>query len=160
MGLHPRKVDDLAAALGADTGISKSEVARICPDLHAEVGAFRDPLTGRHDLPQRLPDATPRADRWSAFLVVIATGVAFRPVSRGVRLRGPSFRVRRVLDRALALAEDPRDLAPGRRIPPTNRAEAATSASQGSVESRVRMQQVPPRTQDHWLAGAERRAPT
>ncbi len=32
-----RKVDDLVRALGADTGISKSEVSRICADLDAEV---------------------------------------------------------------------------------------------------------------------------
>jgi transposase-like protein len=38
----PRKVDDLVRALGADTGISMSEVSRICADLDAEVSAFRD----------------------------------------------------------------------------------------------------------------------
>jgi hypothetical protein len=37
-----RKVDDLVRALGADTGISKSEVSRICADLDTEVAAFRD----------------------------------------------------------------------------------------------------------------------
>jgi hypothetical protein len=36
-----RKVDDLVQALGADTGISKSEVSRICADLDAEVGLGR-----------------------------------------------------------------------------------------------------------------------
>jgi putative transposase len=41
-GVSTRKVDDLVKALGADTGISKSEVSRICADLDAEVGAFRD----------------------------------------------------------------------------------------------------------------------
>jgi hypothetical protein len=29
--------------LGGDSGISKSEVSRICADLDAEVGTFRDP---------------------------------------------------------------------------------------------------------------------
>jgi putative transposase len=29
--------------LGADSGISKSEVSRICADLDAEVGTFWDP---------------------------------------------------------------------------------------------------------------------
>ncbi len=29
-------------ALGADTGISKSEVSRICANLDADVAAFRD----------------------------------------------------------------------------------------------------------------------
>ncbi len=41
-GVSTRKVDDLVKALGADTGISKSEVSRICKDLDEEVGAFRD----------------------------------------------------------------------------------------------------------------------
>src|SRR3954463_4726515 len=41
-GVSTRKVDDLVKALGAETGISKSEVSRICADLDEEVGAFRD----------------------------------------------------------------------------------------------------------------------
>lgn len=41
-GTSVRKVDDLVKALGADTGISKSEVSRICADLDAEVAAFAD----------------------------------------------------------------------------------------------------------------------
>ena len=32
-GVSTRKVDDLVKALGADTGISKSEVSRICAEL-------------------------------------------------------------------------------------------------------------------------------
>ncbi len=36
-----RKVDDLVAALGAASGISKSEVSRICAVLDAEMGAYR-----------------------------------------------------------------------------------------------------------------------
>ena len=46
-GVSTRKVDDLVRALGIDSGISKSEVSRICADLDVEVGAFRDrTLTG------------------------------------------------------------------------------------------------------------------
>src|ERR671932_65346 len=41
-GVSTRKVDDLVRALGADTGISKSEVSRICADLDAEVCAFAE----------------------------------------------------------------------------------------------------------------------
>ena len=41
-GVSTRKVDDLVKALRADTGISKSDVSRICADLDVEVGAFRD----------------------------------------------------------------------------------------------------------------------
>lgn len=40
--MSTRKVDDLVKALGADTGISKSEVSRICAGLDEEVSAFRD----------------------------------------------------------------------------------------------------------------------
>ncbi len=54
-GVSTRKVDDLVKALGADTGISKSEVSRICADLDEEVGAFRDRSLAEHRLPLRLP---------------------------------------------------------------------------------------------------------
>ena len=48
-GVSTRKVDDLVKALGIDSGISKSEVSRICGDLDAEVSAFKDRwLTDTH----------------------------------------------------------------------------------------------------------------
>ena len=37
-GVSTRKVDDLVKALGADSGISKSEVSRICAGLDTESG--------------------------------------------------------------------------------------------------------------------------
>jgi transposase-like protein len=40
-GTSTRKVDDLVRALGVETGISKSEVSRICAELDGEVAAFR-----------------------------------------------------------------------------------------------------------------------
>jgi putative transposase len=40
-GTSTRKVDDLVRALGVETGISKSEVSRICVELDGEVAAFR-----------------------------------------------------------------------------------------------------------------------
>ena len=40
-GVSTRSVDDLVKALGADTGISKSEVSRICRDLDRQLTAFR-----------------------------------------------------------------------------------------------------------------------
>jgi putative transposase len=47
-GTSTRKAGDLVKALGADSGISKSEVSRICGELDTEVAAFRDrPLSGR-----------------------------------------------------------------------------------------------------------------
>src|SRR3954471_2708617 len=40
-GVSTRKVDDLVQALGVASGISKSEVSRICADLDDQVAAFR-----------------------------------------------------------------------------------------------------------------------
>ena len=42
-GTSTRKVGDTVAAMGADTGISESEVSRICADLDTDVAA----VTGR-----------------------------------------------------------------------------------------------------------------
>src|SRR4051812_42230067 len=57
-GVSTRKVDDLVKALGADTGISKSEVSRICADLDEEVGAFRDRSLAEQGYPYVFLDAT------------------------------------------------------------------------------------------------------
>lgn len=57
-GFSTRKVDDLVKALGADTGISKSEVSRICEDLDHEVGALRDRDLSAMDYPYVFLDAT------------------------------------------------------------------------------------------------------
>lgn len=43
-GVSTRKVETKVKSLGTDTGISQSEVSRICADLDHEVGAFREPL--------------------------------------------------------------------------------------------------------------------
>ena len=39
-GVSTRSVDDLVVAMGIDTGISKSEVYRICAGLDEKVAAF------------------------------------------------------------------------------------------------------------------------
>jgi putative transposase len=74
-----RKVDDLVKALGADTGISKSEVSRICADLDTEVGAFRDRSLADQSFPYVFLDATYCKARVNhrvvSQAVVIATGV-------------------------------------------------------------------------------------
>ena len=57
-GVSTRKVDDLVKALGADTGISKSEVSRICKDLDQEVAAFRDRSLAETTYPYVFLDAT------------------------------------------------------------------------------------------------------
>ena len=78
-GVSTRKVDDLVKALGADTGISKSEVSRICADLDQEVGAFRDRSLADQSFPYVFLDATYCKARVNhrvvSQAVVIATGV-------------------------------------------------------------------------------------
>ena len=79
-GTSTRKVDDLVKALGADSGISKSEVSRICADLDTEVAAFRDRTLAGQAFPYVFLDATyckARVDhRVVSQAVVVATGVA------------------------------------------------------------------------------------
>jgi transposase-like protein len=86
-GTSTRKVDDLVAALGADSGISKSEVSRICSDLDVEVTAFRDRSLSGAAFPYVFLDATfckartggdrrGRGSRVTAQAVVIATGIS------------------------------------------------------------------------------------
>jgi putative transposase len=78
-GVSTRKVDDLVKALGADSGISKSEVSRICADLDTEVGAFRDRSLAEQGFPYVFLDATYCKARVNhrvvSQAVVIATGV-------------------------------------------------------------------------------------
>ncbi|MGD8201999.1 IS256 family transposase [Ornithinimicrobium sp. W1679] len=57
-GVSTRKVDDLVKALGVDTGISRSEVSRICADLDEEVAAFRGRSLKEEAYPYVFLDAT------------------------------------------------------------------------------------------------------
>jgi putative transposase len=79
-GTSTRKVDDLVKALGADSGISKSEVSRICADLDTAVGACRDRPLSDQPFPYVFLDATYCMARVNhrvvSQAVVIATGVA------------------------------------------------------------------------------------
>jgi putative transposase len=79
-GVSTRKVDDLVKALGAASGISKSEVSRICADLDEEVAAFRDRSLAEQAFPYVFLDATYCKARVNRRVVsqavVIATGVA------------------------------------------------------------------------------------
>ena len=83
-GTSVRKVDNLVKPLGADTGISKSEVSRICADLDEEVAGFADRSLGEQSFPYL--DATyckarvggarnGKGSRVVSQAVVIATGV-------------------------------------------------------------------------------------
>jgi putative transposase len=78
-GVSTRKVDDVVKALGIDSGISKSQVSRICTDLDVEVAAFRDRSLAGTGYPYMFVDAAycnARVNhRVVAQAVVIATGV-------------------------------------------------------------------------------------
>jgi putative transposase len=78
-GVSTRKVDDLVRALGADSGISKSEGSRSCADLDGEVGAFRDRSLAGQVFPYVFVDATYCKARVNRRVVsqavVVATGV-------------------------------------------------------------------------------------
>ena len=86
-GTSVRKVDDLVKALGADSGISKSEVSRICGELDAEVAAFADRDLAEQAFPYVFLDATyckarigggkgGKGSRVASQAVVVATGVS------------------------------------------------------------------------------------
>ncbi|HQG71171.1 MAG TPA: IS256 family transposase, partial [Rhodoglobus sp.] len=80
-GVSTRAVDDLVAAMGSDTGISKSEVSRICAGLDEMVAAFRTRTLGHTEFPYVFLDATylhvREASRGQVVsqAVVVATGV-------------------------------------------------------------------------------------
>jgi putative transposase len=79
-GVSTRKVDDLVAALGVESGISKSEVSRICGQLDAEVAAWRDRPLEHTWFPYLYLDATYLKVRLNGRVVsqavVVATGVS------------------------------------------------------------------------------------
>ncbi|WP_042410520.1 IS256 family transposase [Streptacidiphilus carbonis] len=78
-GVSTRSVDDLAKALGADTGISKSEVSRICADLDGPLTAFRTRPLDHTRFPYIYLDATYCKARVNHQIasraVVVATGI-------------------------------------------------------------------------------------
>ncbi len=80
-GVSTRAVDDLVEAIGVDTGISKSEVSRICAGLDDRVAAFRHRSLGHIGFPYVYLDATYVHVRDDALgqvvsrAVVIATGI-------------------------------------------------------------------------------------
>ncbi|KPI14846.1 transposase mutator type [Actinobacteria bacterium OV450] len=78
-GVSTRSVDDLVKALGADTGISKSEVSRICQDLDGQLTAFRARPLDHVRFPYVYLDATYCKARVEHQIVsravVIATGI-------------------------------------------------------------------------------------
>jgi hypothetical protein len=114
-GVSTRNVDDLVKALGADTGISKSEVSRICADLDQEVGAFRDRSLADQSFPYVFLDATYCKARGQPPGRLPGGGDRDRSpgrwLARGARVRRGRQRGRGVLDRVPAQPQGPR---PGR----------------------------------------------
>src|SRR4051794_9077605 len=78
-GVSTRKVDDLVKALGAASGISKSEVSRICAELDGDLEAFRNRPLDHIKFPYVFADATYVKGRVNGRVVsravVVATGV-------------------------------------------------------------------------------------
>jgi putative transposase len=79
-GVSTRSVDDLVAAMGVDSGVSKSEVSRICAGLDKEIEAFRTRSLTHTQFPYVFCDATFCKVRVGAHVVsqalVVATGVS------------------------------------------------------------------------------------
>jgi putative transposase len=78
-GVSTRKVDDLVAALGVASGISKSEVSRICRGLDTEMEGFRLRRLDHVGFPYLFCDATYVKGRVRGRVVsravVVVTGV-------------------------------------------------------------------------------------
>ena len=78
-GVSTRSVEELVTALGIDSGISKSEVSRICARLDETVEAFRSRPLHHTDFPYVFLDATylhvRRPGQVTSMAVVVATGV-------------------------------------------------------------------------------------
>lgn len=80
-GVSTRSVDDLVVALGIDSGISKSEVSRICAGLDETVGAFRTRPLDHTEFPYVYLDATylnvrNQTSQVVSMAVIVATGIA------------------------------------------------------------------------------------
>ena len=79
-GVSTRSVDDLVAALGANSGISRSEVSRICAGLDEVVEAFRGRRLDYVEFPYVYLDATylnvpNNVSQPASMATVVATGI-------------------------------------------------------------------------------------
>lgn len=78
-GISTRNVDYLVAALGVDSGMSKSQVSRICAGLDTEIARFRERTLTHTSFPYIFLDATYCKVRIGAHVVshaLVATGVS------------------------------------------------------------------------------------
>ena len=80
-GIWTRSVDDLVQSMGTASGISCSEVLRICGRLDVQVSAFKDRALGHVGFPHLFLDATyskvrdPDLHQVVSNSVVVATGL-------------------------------------------------------------------------------------
>ena len=123
-GVSTRSVDELVKAMGM-TGISKSQVSRLCEEIDGKIEAFLDrPLEG--DWPYLWLDATYVKARENGRIVSVAVIVAVgRQRRRQARGAGPGDR--RVGGRDLL-----------DRLPALNSPGAACAASSSSSRMRTR----------------------
>jgi transposase-like protein len=84
-GVSTRKVDDLVKALGVASGISKSEVSRICAELDRDLAEFRSRPLDHVEFPYVFCDATYVKGRVRGRVVSRAVVVAFGVTATGDR---------------------------------------------------------------------------
>ncbi|AMD87063.1 transposase [Actinomyces radicidentis] len=84
-GVSTRKVDDLVKALGCESGISKSQISRICADIDQTVGAFLNRPLDHTWFPYLYLDATYLDVRVGHRVVSQATVVAVGVSAAGRR---------------------------------------------------------------------------
>ncbi len=84
-GVSTRKADDLVATLGLESGISKSEVSRICGELDEQLGAFRARSLAHVAFPYMFLDATYQKGRVDHQVVSRAVAVATGASMDGTR---------------------------------------------------------------------------
>jgi putative transposase len=77
-------VDDLVKALGSDTGISKSEVSRICDGLDEELSVFRTRPLDHTRFPYRPAPAACRSPTISVSVSAVSLSVCQSVSSRAV----------------------------------------------------------------------------
>ena len=112
-GVSTRAVDDLVEAMGMDTGISKSEVSRICAGLDERVAAFRGRTLGHVGFPYVYLDATyvhVRDDTWGRSCPTPSWSPRGSPLVATARSSGSTSATRRTrrLDRVPAVTPRPR----------------------------------------------------
>ena len=110
-GVSTRSVDDLVAALGVDSGISKSQVSRICAGLDEIVGAFRTRRLDPSSFPTciSMPPTCTSATRRHRCARWLSSWPPGSPPTApgGARPRRRRQRGRSVLARLPALPQDP-----------------------------------------------------